>query len=564
MKNLIFKELKLISFKEKKAKKIVFDSNITVLFSDNLNKTGKSTIVKSLYDTLGAEVRFHDSWKNLEVVNVLTFTIDNVEYTMVKEKNRYSLFNHQKNLIGSWDKVTEELAPEMAKLLGYKLTLPNRRSKEVIPPPAYFFLPFYIDQDKSWNQEWSSFENLSQFANWKDIVIQYHAGVLTDKYFEVSNQIMMDQAQKDINTKNYDSLQYALRRFENELKVSQTFNIESDDFKEEINSLIKELEQLQLVEDEWKAQLTDLYNDRLILKQRKKSIEQILNGSQVDYSKIYNKCKTCGSQHQDSFTARLKAAETEAKCHQLLNEIAIKLKRLDENIKEVNQIFTQKGKEKENLNNILISKRGALTIKEIISLEGSYQFKTKIQEDLYRELEKVNELEIKLANLRKQKKQIKSDTRKTEITTEYINCMTYFLEKLNVKNISLKSYNSLKSKIKEQGSHQPRALLAYYLSILKLIEKHSTSTLCPIVIDSPNQQDQSEENLNKMLNAIMNERPKNSQLILAVVERPNTEIQGSHIMINFNQEHRLLEEKEYNTVLKEVENILTDSSLSKL
>ncbi|HDR7415322.1 TPA: hypothetical protein QCX14_005533 [Bacillus toyonensis] len=562
MKKLIFKELKLISFKEKKAKKIVFDSGVTVLYSDNLNKTGKSSIIKSLYNTLGAEVRFHNSWKNLEVVNVLTFILESVEYTMVKNKNKYSLFNDSKQLIGSWNKVTEELAPEMAKLLGYRLTLPNRNKKEIIPPPAYFFLPFYIDQDKSWNQEWSSFENLAQFANWQDIVIQYHAGILTDEFFEVSNKMSLKQSQKNETKKKYESLNYALHRFDKELRDSQTFNIEADNFQKEINALIKEVEKLQLLEDEWRAQLTELYNDRLILKQRKKSIEKTLKGVQVDYSKINSKCKTCGLQHEDNFEARLKSAETEAKCHQLLNEIAIKLELVDENITKTNQIFTEKAKEKEALNNVLISKRGALTLKDIISLEGSYQFKIKIQEDLNKELEQIKMLEEEMDDLKKQKRKIQTTKRKTEITTEYIGYMNYFLEKLNVKNISSNSYDNLKTKIKEQGSHQPRALLSYYLSILKLIEKYSTSTFCPIVIDSPNQQDQSEENLNKMLNAIMNERPKDSQLILAVVDKPSVDIKGSYEMINFTQEHQLLEAEEYNAVLEEIKDILDYSSLS--
>ncbi|PHC13448.1 hypothetical protein [Bacillus toyonensis] len=556
MKNLIFKELKLISFKEKKAKKIVFDSEITVLYSDNLNKTGKSSIVKSLYNTLGAEVRIHDSWKNLEVMNILTFTLENTEYTMVKYNNKYSLFNQHKQLIESWNKVTEELAPAMAELFGYKLTLPNRSNKEVIPPPAYFFLPFYIDQDKSWNQEWSSFENLSQFAKWQDIVIQYHAGVLTDQYFEVSNKISLKQAKRNEVTKKCESLKYALHRFEKDLRESQTFNIESSNFEKDINDLIKEIEQLQLLEDEWKAQLTELYNDRIILKQRQKSIDQTLKGVQIDYSKINNKCRTCGLQHENNFSARLKAAETEAKCYQLLNEITINLERINENIKQVNEEFTKKAKEKENLNKVLLSKRGELTIKDIISLEGSYQFKTRIQEDINKELEQINNLDLELKLLAKKKREIKTSNRRKKITTQYINYMTYFLENLNVKNIPLQSYNNLRSKIKEQGSHQPRALLAYYLSILKLIESHSTSTLCPIVIDSPNQQDQSEENLNKMLTNILNDRPKNSQLILAVVEKPNVDIKGSHKMINFTSEHQLLDEKEYSAVLQEIEGLL--------
>ena len=53
-----------------------------------------------------------------------------------------------------------------------------------------------------------------------------------------------------------------------------------------------------------------------------------------------------------------------------------------------------------------------------------------------------------------------------------------------------------------------RGLLAYYYSILHLMKEHSTAAFCPIIIDSPNQQDQDFVNLKKMLGFIRDKRPE--------------------------------------------------------
>jgi hypothetical protein len=58
--------------------------------------------------------------------------------------------------------------------------------------------------------------------------------------------------------------------------------------------------------------------------------------------------------------------------------------------------------------------------------------------------------------------------------------------KLDVLTMSEKSYKKITSKIAETGSGNPRALLAYYFSILEVMKEFSTSMFCPIVIDSPN------------------------------------------------------------------------------
>jgi hypothetical protein len=110
------------------------------------------------------------------------------------------------------------------------------------------------------------------------------------------------------------------------------------------------------------------------------------------------------------------------------------------------------------------------------------------------------------------------------------------------------------SNISETGSDLPRALLAYYYSILALMKRNSTSAFCPIVIDSPNQQDQDLANLKKMLTFIRDKRPEGSQVVLGLVDDCDVEFEGS--IIELNDKYRLLQEKDYPSISADVHDLL--------
>jgi hypothetical protein len=50
----------------------------------------------------------------------------------------------------------------------------------VIPPPAYIFAPFYIDQDQSWTKPWDSFTRMYL----PDSLADYHSGLRPNAYYE--------------------------------------------------------------------------------------------------------------------------------------------------------------------------------------------------------------------------------------------------------------------------------------------------------------------------------------------------------------------------------------------
>ena len=85
--------------------------------------------------------------------------------------------------------------------------------------------------------------------------------------------------------------------------------------------------------------------------------------------------------------------------------------------------------------------------------------------------------------------------------------MNSFVQELKVPNLKESNYKAIDSIIRETGSDLPRALLAYYYAFIHTMKKHSTSAFCPIVVDTPVQQDQDKTNAARMISFCLNETP---------------------------------------------------------
>ena len=83
--------------------------------------------------------------------------------------------------------------------------------------------------------------------------------------------------------------------------------------------------------------------------------------------------------------------------------------------------------------------------------------------------------------------------------------------------------NSLKySKYEKNGgaADSARSLLMYYLSLYSIISKYSDEVISPLFIDTPNQQEQSNENYQRILNSFKKDLPNDTQLFLGAMEHP--------------------------------------------
>jgi hypothetical protein len=183
MKNLQLKRLLLLSVREKAAQIVEFDPNTTVVLGEN--DTGKSCLIKSVYAAFGADpAKVNPTWLDAKVDIFVDFTVDGVPHSILRSGNNFGLYNGDGEAVWSGTGVTRGIGPELARLLSFGLTLPDRGGELIIPPPAFLFLPFYVDQDVSWVGNWNSFASLQMFSNYRKDVASFHAGLRPNEYYQ--------------------------------------------------------------------------------------------------------------------------------------------------------------------------------------------------------------------------------------------------------------------------------------------------------------------------------------------------------------------------------------------
>ena len=161
-------------------------------------------------------------------------------------------------------------------------------------------------------------------------------------------------------------------------------------------------------------------------------------------------------------------------------------------------------------------------------------------------------------SVQKQMKQLTRKGRQDEVNRFYEEKMHFFLNELDVHSVPDKSTTNVNATIKDTGSELPRALLAYQMAFLHVVAKFGSATLAPLVIDSPNQQDQDDRHLARVLRFIKDQRPSDSQLVLALVDTAGVDFEGTEILLD--RKYSLLLESEFDEVGGEVQR-LVDAAL---
>lgn len=555
MKKLYISEIQLLSQKEKKARKVQFDRRRTLIHGKN--HTGKSSLIKSIYWALGAEPLFNQKFKNTNASALLKFEIDGRFYSILRDGKLFGLFNEQEELIQKFTSVTNELGPYLGKLFNFQPQFQNQSSKFIVPPPAFLFLPYYIDQDSSWSKSWDSFKQLQQIKDYRNQCIYYHSGIRPNEYYSTKKEIQ-EFIQIIEETDKEQKLTSKILAEVKE-KLSQTsFNLDIESFKEEITELLTESKSLLDKEEKLKNKLHDLYHLQASFDAQINIVKQAILESNKDLKFASDQlpevvgCPTCGAEYENSFAERFEIARDERKSKDLLLELKKDAQVVESQIETEKEALSSVTAEVSRINEILKEKKGDLKLRDIIENAGKNQVKS-IFSERHTEL---NDILITNARekdkLEKKLKAFESKERKSEILDFYTSRMSSFLKKLDIHSLNADDYKAITTKIesKETGSSRPRALIAYYFSFFHLMKKYSSSTYCPLIIDSPNQQDQDIEHIDKIMSFINNNQPADTQMILGIAETYGEDFNCK--VIELKEKYSLLQKNEYDEVADEM------------
>ena len=555
MKNLYISELLLISQKERKAKRITFDRHRTLIYGKN--HTGKSSLIKSIYRTFGAEPLLNSKFLNANVLSCVKFELNGIRYQILRDGKRIAIYDSNDILINVFDSVTKELAPFYSNLFDFKPLFQSKSGEFIVPPPAYLLLPFYIDQDESWSKSWASFKNLQQIKDYRNLCIHYHSGIRPNTYYETKKELDVYikaieeiEKEKKITGKILDDVKEKLSQVQ--------FNIDIDQFKKEITELLQELEKLKVKEEEIKNNLHELYHIKASYDVQINIVEQAILESHKDLQFALEElpslvsCPTCGAEYDNSFSERFEIALDEQKSRDLLLEIKREAKEIDEKIEKENSKLSATTVEANRIDELLEERKGNLKFRDIIESSGKNQVKT-IFEERYSELQKnIVENQLEKGRLEKKLRGLESKKRRDEINTYYRTKLTSFLKKLDIHSLNEDEYKRITTKIEslETGSSRPRALIAYYFTFFHLMQQYSSCAYFPLIVDSPNQQDQDIEHIDKIMNFIHNNQPQNTQMILGVAETYGVDFECK--IIELKHKYSLLQEDEYDNVYEEL------------
>jgi hypothetical protein len=544
-----------ISETERAARWIRFHPRMTVVKGQN--DTGKSSLIKSIYRTFGAEPRhLHPQWKSARVVTSLGFSIDEARYRILRERDHYSLFDGDGRFIREFSSVTKELAPSFASLFAFRLQLSTGRAGEESgqATPAFLFLPFYIDQDGSWTENWKSFEGLGQFPGFKKDVADFHAGIRPSEFYVAKSERSDAQLKLRAVNEQLSIVVSVQSRLERDLPVAE-FDLNVDAFRAELDELVDRAAILKRKEDEIRDRLVRLQNERESLLQQRSIVELALRelGRDFDYAEKLPdevRCPTCGTIHENNFSERFKIAQDEGRAEEFLAELSHDIARVDHQIAGMEDAVADARGETQQVQELLAHRKGDIALVDVVRAEGKRELRSIMKADVGALRAEAGTFDGIIEEKSLRMEQFNDSDRRREILKYYVGAMRANLNKLNVLGLEESQYRTPERRIKESGSDQPRALLAFYFAMLETINKYSTSTFCPIVIDSPKQQDQDEANWAAMLEFIRDSQPAGSQIVLGTVDAADVELPGEELVLA--DKYHVLQQSEYSRIAAEL------------
>lgn len=546
MKIFRFKSISLLSHAEKKARRITFSPHRNLLVGGN--HTGKSTIIKSLFITLGAYPEGKLSRWDVGAITLVSFTINEKDYSVLYQKPLRALFDDKGSLLfltfkdGEW-------GTYFSQLLGFNLALTDKNNETVIADARAFFLPFYINQDGSWFSGWNTFRYMGQYKSPVPSVLDYFTGVKPPEYYELNSMRRTKLFSRADIVRDKLLVEQVRLRLSNKLPLSGP-KVVPEAFEQDISRLTSEITELNAKQEDKRNELVRLRETVSSLFLQIQMADEALRNYKKDTRYLQSDhdldltCPTCGAEHNKIFfdllsftddarvlfdlSVRLKEDLIEAQNKVRLKEVDLKI--LNENYVRINKI--------------LEIKRGDLILGDVILGMGGEAASLAFEEELSELKSKIKEINIEIDSIDADIAVLVSRKRSSEILSNFRISFEKSASLLNVSFENSKKMN-LSSRPDVSGSAGPRSILAYYAAIWSNCSGKYGSFSVPLVIDSPQQQGQDEENLPRMIAFISSHLLGNKQIILGA--EATTQETFDHV-VRLSAEYRLLQEDEWDEV----------------
>ena len=564
MIGLVFKKLWILSKLEKAAREIVLKPGLNLLTGEN--DVGKSTIIKSLYHAIGADVPQMDNteWKRARPIYCANILLNDAEYYIVRDGKFFGVFDQNKTLLSRYKGIATEngIAHFMCKALNFRIELERFQGSQLgLAGPAFYYLPFYIDQDAGWGATWVSFDGLRQFKDYRKHMIEYHLGVRPQEFYDArKRELELKDELKGIEEER-TALENVQKSY-HQRKVVRQVDIDPSVFRAEVEQLVDQFNEIYSSQQEILHRLKEVRSERNGIDTDLQILRKAIAELDADYEyaeapEIPDRisCPTCGTGIENSFAERFGILDDIDYCQSLADQRKKDRMEIQEQLSAIEEEYRSVSSRLKSVDELLRRKKEHVTFAELITSEGIKELLASISADIAEYREREAGLHGDIDDLAEH---LKSDrNRKKEIVEFYQSRMKEYLNQLNVYVLEEKDYKKLDQIIKKNvlGSDLPRSLLAQYFAFLQTMAKFNRFVVCPMIIDSPQQQEQDPKNLDAIFQFILKNKLANQQLVIGTISVDSLSegtIPTDTFHIELDEKYSVLQKDQYDAVLSEM------------
>lgn len=552
MKRLMIRKLIVISQSESRSLEVPFEKGLNIILGGN--KTGKSSIIKSIFTTLGCECkRVEADWKKLVSTYLLFFKYGERQFCIVRQDKKFQIFE---NINNDFSCIIEtnafhEYSNCLMDILEIKMPCISKDGKQFNITPPLLFRFQYIDQDEGWSKIADSFKNVAYIKDWKANTNKYVCGYLDDSYYALQAQKAEHILERDDKKKELNYNQNFVSRITSTL--TRIEDIESvEDVTTDIELLLAKAEELRKLQFSYNAEMTVLENDIYINQHKLHIVEHNLIETKKDIEYAMTQedeliCPFCGTIYSNGINEQLNITSDYAHCENLIAELKSSISVATKELEELKNKYNDVSVEIQSIEQKVQNTQELLSYSSFYKSKGQFE----IYESCKRQLDvlqgEINSCVSKIAITDEKINEKKSKERSKDIREDIERYCRTLADAINVPKTFIKLRDFVQV-INRTGSETPRLVYMYQSALYLYNLERAYSPFNFYVVDTPNQQGQDTENLGSIFKSLELFLSDEGQVIVGTERETGMEEKASNV-IKLTGKRRCLNNINYKNIL---------------
>jgi hypothetical protein len=489
----------------------------------------------------------------------IDFRLENRNYRVCRLNSTFTLYCDE-HFIGKYSSVNsfEEV---ICKLFKFEINLVGKdQFGSIIKcPPAFYYMPYYIDQENGWSTTSFSFDKMTQFdMPQRKNSYFFHLGVLDNSFVKISKQQKTNERKIGILKKENEKYSTVISTLQTGLDDTQmSFDTESLESaisfrQKEIEKLLNEIAKARntLIEaEDYNIQLT--HDKEIMAKYIKKKSPEVVEDNSENVE-----CPRCGMVFERALTQKLEKTYLLESLHDDYTSISSKQTILEKRITKLRKTFDEKQNLLKDYEKTLSSDQDSYNA--YVKSKATNQLLREYHEKIGSNVSEIERLNKENANIRKQLNEyskLKINTNQT-----YLSYLGKLLVDLDIPPDQVENNSEPGSTLVASGAYGPRCKIAQMLAFLQTQKKVSSDIITfPLVIDSPNVLEQDSEHLDTVIRTLLTWNKTNNQIIVASIEGKETSasIPDVNIISLTNPKNHLFDPDAYIEYEQEIAELFT-------